>query len=107
MRLLASLWRMFCYTAGTVVIALAVYEFWFFSQILYWVDHNPAMTRVMDARLEASRHNKPAVLEHTWRDYGRISIHLKRAIIIAEDAKFVDHEGFDWEIGRASCRERV
>src|SRR5256885_12589285 len=55
------------------------------------------MTRVMDARLEASRHNKPAVLEHTWRDYGRISIHLKRAIIIAEDAKFVDHEGFDWE----------
>jgi monofunctional biosynthetic peptidoglycan transglycosylase len=23
--------------------------------------------------------------------------HLKRAIIAAEDAKFVDHEGFDWE----------
>src|SRR5258705_430173 len=32
-----------------------------------------------------------------WTDYERISIHLKRAIIIAEDAKFVDHEGFDWE----------
>ena len=88
---------MFSYTAGTAVIALAVYEFWFFSQILYWVDHNPAMTRVMDARLEASRQNKPKVLEHTWTDYERISIHLKRAIIIAEDAKFVDHEGFDWE----------
>jgi monofunctional biosynthetic peptidoglycan transglycosylase len=29
--------------------------------------------------------------------YERISIHLKRAIIAAEDAKFVDHEGFDWE----------
>ena len=25
------------------------------------------------------------------------SPHLKRAIIAAEDAKFVDHEGFDWE----------
>jgi monofunctional glycosyltransferase len=96
MKLLVSLWRTFCYTAGTAVIALAVYEFWFFSQILYWVDHNPAMTRVMDARLEASR-QKPKVLEHTWTDYERISIHLKRAIIIAEDAKFVDHEGFDWE----------
>jgi monofunctional biosynthetic peptidoglycan transglycosylase len=29
--------------------------------------------------------------------YERISVHLKRAIIAAEDAKFVDHEGFDWE----------
>ncbi len=88
---------MFSYTAGTTVIVLAIYEFWFFSQILYWVDHNPAMTRVMDARLEASRPNQPKVLEQKWTEYERISIHLKRAIIIAEDAKFVDHEGFDWE----------
>jgi len=29
--------------------------------------------------------------------YQRISTHLKRAVIAAEDAKFVDHEGFDWE----------
>jgi monofunctional biosynthetic peptidoglycan transglycosylase len=98
MRLLVSLWKMFCYTAGTVVIGLAVYEFWFLAQILYWVEHNPATTRVMDARLEALRQNKRSgVLDHKWVDYQRISIHLKRAIIIAEDAKFVDHEGFDWE----------
>ena len=88
---------MFSYTAGTTVIVFAIYEFWFFSQILYWVDHNPATTRVMAARLEASRPNKPNALEQEWTDYERISIHLKRAIIIAEDAKFVDHEGFDWE----------
>src|SRR5437867_1653217 len=85
MRLLVSLWRMFCYTAGTAVTGLAVYEFWFLAQILYWVEHNPATTQVMDA------------LDQKWVDYERISIHLKRAIIIAEDAKFVDHEGFDWE----------
>jgi len=29
--------------------------------------------------------------------YQRISNDLKRAIIIAEDAKFVEHDGFDWE----------
>ena len=98
MRLLVSLWKMFCYTAGTVVIGLAVYEFWFLAQILYWVEHNPATTRVMDARLEALRQNKRSgALDHKWVDYQGISIHLKRAIIIAEDAKFVDHEGFDWE----------
>src|SRR6267378_6532916 len=98
MRLLLSLWKMFCYAAGTAVTGLAVYEVWFLAQILYWVEHNPATTRVMDARLEALRQNKPkAALDQKWVDYERISIHLKRAIIIAEDAKFVDHEGFDWE----------
>lgn len=88
---------MFCYTAGTVVTAFAVYEFWFLAQILYWVDNNPVTTRVMDTRLEALRPNQPRALEQKWTDYERISIHLKRAIIVAEDAKFVDHEGFDWE----------
>ena len=107
MRLLVSLWKTFCYTAGTAVLGFAVYEFWFLAQILYWVDHNPETTRVMDARLEASRQNKPKALEQKWTDYERISIHLKRAIIIAEDAKFVDHEGFDWEgIQRAMDRNQ-
>ena len=29
--------------------------------------------------------------------YSRISVHLKRALVASEDAKFLDHEGFDWE----------
>ena len=91
------MWKMFCYTAGMAVTAFAVYEFWFLAQILYWVENNPVTTRVMDARLEALRPNMPRALEQKWTDYERISIHLKRAIIVAEDAKFVDHEGFDWE----------
>jgi monofunctional glycosyltransferase len=98
MRLFVTLWKMFCYAAGTALVGLAVYEFWFLSQILYWVDHNPAMTSVMESRLESLRQkDRGAALEHTWAPYGRISNELKRAIIIAEDAKFVEHDGFDWE----------
>jgi len=98
MRLLVYLWKMFCYTAGTAVAGLAIFEFWFLAQITYWVDHNPPTTAVMDARLEALREKDPmAVLEHKWTPYGRISNDLKRAIIVAEDAKFVEHDGFDWE----------
>lgn len=41
--------------------------------------------------------NPDANLRHKWVEYERISNHLKRAIIAAEDAHFVDHEGFDWE----------
>src|SRR5712691_11558380 len=63
----------------------------------------------MDARLEALRKKDPkAALEQEWADYEHISIHLKRAIIVAEDAKFIDHEGFDWEgMQRAMDRHRI
>jgi monofunctional biosynthetic peptidoglycan transglycosylase len=98
MRLLLSLWKLFCYAAGTAVVGLAIYEFWFLSQILYWVDHNPASTSVMEARLESLREKDPgSALEHKWMPYARISDELKRAIITAEDQKFVEHDGFDWE----------
>ena len=98
MKLLVLLWKLFCYPVGMAVIALAIYEFWFFAQILYWVENNPATTQFMDARLEALQQKMPrAVLDQTWVAYERISIHLKRAVIVAEDAKFLDHEGFDWE----------
>jgi len=98
MKLLLLLWKLFCYPVGIAVIALAIYEFWFFAQILYWVEHNPTTTQFMDARLEVLRQKKPkAGLDQTWVAYERISVHLKRAVIVAEDAKFVDHEGFDWE----------
>lgn len=98
MKLLISLWKGFCYLVGTLVIALSVYEFWFFVQILYWVDNNPQVTRFMEARLETLRQKDPkAQLQNRWTRYEAISVDLKRAIIVAEDAKFVDHEGFDWE----------
>jgi len=98
MKLVISLWRAFCYTVGVAVIALATYEFWFFAQILYWVDNNPRTTRFMEARLEALHQKNPkAQLRLQWTKYGSISVDLKRAIIVAEDAKFIEHDGFDWE----------
>ena len=41
--------------------------------------------------------NPAAQLKQQWVPYELISPHLKRAIIASEDAKFVDHEGFDWD----------
>jgi monofunctional biosynthetic peptidoglycan transglycosylase len=52
----------------------------------------------MAARLEEMRKSDPnAKIRHEWVPYNRISNNLKRALIAAEDAKFLDHEGFDWE----------
>ena len=88
-----------CVFALAVLLAgFALYQGWFLAHILYWVKHNPDATRTMEMRLSVLRQKNPAAtLRHSWVDYGRTSVQLKRAIIAAEDAKFVDHEGFDWE----------
>jgi monofunctional biosynthetic peptidoglycan transglycosylase len=52
----------------------------------------------METRLEILQNtNHDATLQHQWINYDSISINLKRALIASEDAKFVDHEGFDCE----------
>ena len=52
----------------------------------------------METRLEhLQEKNEKATLRHQWVNYNKISIHIKQAVIAAEDAKFIDHEGFDWE----------
>ena len=78
--------------------ALALVQFWFLIHVWYWVDHDPGTTAFMQARLERMREKEPrAVLRQQWVAYNRIALNLKRAIIAAEDAKFLGHEGFDWE----------
>lgn len=96
------------YSILTVLIALVLVQFWFLLHIWYWVDHNPGSTAFMNARLERLREKSPNTsLNFRWVPYQRISSNLKRAIVVAEDAKFLDHEGFDWEgIQKAYERNR-
>ncbi len=75
-----------------------IWQLGLFGWVLFWGWVNPGTTRFMEIRLAELRVKRPeAELKKQWVPYERISIHLKRAIIAAEDAKFVDHEGFDWE----------
>lgn len=86
-------WKLFCYTLGTLVGLVFVLQLWFFGHIAYWAFANPSSTAFMQRYLE----RPTARLRHIWVPYERISKHLKRAVIAAEDAKFLNHEGFDWE----------
>jgi monofunctional biosynthetic peptidoglycan transglycosylase len=80
-----------------VIIAL-LYQLWIFLHICWWINHNPPDSAFMQDRLEVLQEkNSDAELRHKWVDYKRISGNLKRAVIAAEDSKFLDHEGFDWE----------
>jgi len=81
------------------LIALGLlYQFWLFGWVLWWNWVNPQTTHFQEIRLAELREKDPeAELKKEWVDYRHISNNLKRGIIAAEDAKFVDHEGFDWE----------
>lgn len=80
------------------LVAVLAVQVWFFSHVVFWNFFNPDQTRFMSLRLaELQEKNPKATLKHRWVPYERISFHLKRAVVAAEDDGFVDHEGFDWE----------
>lgn len=83
---------------GLVVVVILAYQGYVLARIWWWTDHNPQSTAFMQARLEVMREKSlNAQLKHQWIAYEKMSVHLKRAILVSEDDKFVDHEGFDWE----------
>ena len=84
--------------ALALVAIFLLWQLWLLAWVLLWKWVDPGETRFMEIRLAELRQKTPAAqLKQQWVPYERISPHLKRAIIAAEDAKFVDHEGFDWE----------
>jgi monofunctional glycosyltransferase len=75
-----------------------LYQVWIFLHVCWWINHNPSTSAFMDDRLQIIQETKPdAELKHKWVDYNHISSNLKRAVIASEDARFNDHEGFDWD----------
>ena len=81
-----------------LLLLVLLYQLWIFLHICWWNSHNPTSTAFMREQLAVLQEKNPeAELQYRWRDYRRISTHLKRAVIASEDAKFVQHDGFDWD----------
>jgi monofunctional biosynthetic peptidoglycan transglycosylase len=59
---------------------------------------NPTTTAFMELRArEAARSARTYRRVHRWVPYSRISSNLKRAVLVAEDDAFFQHEGIDVE----------
>ena len=83
---------------ATVAGLLLLWQGWYLGWVLWWKWVNPGTTSFQSQRLDEARQKNPkAELKRQWVPYQKISVHLKRAVVAAEDDKFVDHEGFDWE----------
>jgi monofunctional biosynthetic peptidoglycan transglycosylase len=90
--------RGLAHAVAAIVFALVLLHLYFAAMIAWWAHHPPAATAFMNERLQVLHERDPkAKLRYTFVPYERIAPALKRAMIAAEDAKFVDHEGFDWD----------
>jgi len=90
-RFLARLFAVF-------ILVLAGYHGLVLWQVWQLRKHNPDTTAFMRRGLEHLQSSNPGTrLQHRWVTYEQISMHLKRAVIAAEDQRFLDHEGFDVE----------
>lgn len=67
---------------------------------LRWI--NPPFTMVQaQRRIESVFSGKPYEKQRTFVPLSQIPLHLQRAVIAAEDGRFYDHNGIDWqELGK-------
>jgi len=80
------------------VAAFVLLQAWFLGWIVAWRWVDPGPTAFMRAELRRIQAAQPAArLQQAWVPYERISVNLKRAVIAAEDARFVEHDGVDWD----------
>lgn len=83
---------------GLPLAGVGLYWLVTFPDVARLAKTNPRATALMKTRMsqarEQGRLTKP---EWTWVPLSQISPALQRAVIVAEDASFYGHEGFDWE----------
>lgn len=83
---------------GLPLAGVGLYWLVTFPDVARLAKTNPRSTALMWTRMsEAREQGHLAKPEWTWVPLSEISPALQRAVIVAEDASFYNHDGFDWE----------
>jgi monofunctional biosynthetic peptidoglycan transglycosylase len=91
-----------------VAFALVAYTYVTLPDVRQLATTNPTSTAFMELRAaEARAKGRKARQVHRWVPYRRISPHLKRAVIVAEDSAFFAHEGIDVEQIRKALEDAL
>ena len=81
-----------------VVLAALALQLFFALRIAAMLVIDPQSTTFQRAEAWRLLTTKHAIAwSQQWADYGRISDHLKRAVIASEDAGFAEHSGVEWD----------
>ena len=91
-------WRRWAAVVFATAFAWVVYVYLTLPDVRPLAATNPATTAFMDLRArEARAAGKSPRHDERWVAYRRISPMLTRAVIVAEDAAFWQHEGVDFD----------
>ena len=94
-RRLARIILVLIITIGLPLAGLALYWMETIPDVSALARTNPATTALIQTwKHDHARRMAPKWI---WIPLSKISPHLQRAVIVAEDASFFQHEGFDWE----------
>src|SRR5580765_2256583 len=90
--------RRFVFAAPAVPFALLAYAYLALPDVRPLKTANPSSTAFIELRArEARAKGQPVRRAQRWVAYNRISPELTRAVLVAEDAAFLEHEGVDLE----------
>ena len=84
---------------ATIVVALGALLLWCsIPDPSRLASENPTTTAFIELRKEqAAAKGQQLDLKWEWRPLGKISRYLRAAVVYAEDARFYEHDGIDWE----------
>ena len=92
---------------GAVAVWL-LYEYLTFPDISKLGYENPTTSSMIEFRIsETQAKGKKPRKNMYWQPLSRISRNLQRAVLAGEDARFLEHEGFDWEAIEKAWDEAV
>ena len=98
---------LFLILAGAIVVWVA-YELITFPSISRLRTENPTTTSMIEYRIsEATAEGKEPRKYMIWVPMEQISPNLQRAVLAGEDARFFEHDGFDWKAIEAAWDEAV
>ncbi len=100
-------------SAGFFHLLILVAIGWVAWQWITWpnvkdlVDNNPETTAFIELYRDGGSRSENRAVDWRWVAYSEISSDLKRAVIVAEDARFFTHHGFATEEIKAAIAEAV
>ncbi|SPL70214.1 monofunctional biosynthetic peptidoglycan transglycosylase [Acinetobacter stercoris] len=76
-----------------IVSLFLIVQLWIFGSLVWWRT-NPVETTML---MRVTYWSDQVAIKHEWKAYDDISDNFKHAVVAAEDAKFMNHHGFDWD----------
>lgn len=89
-----------------LVTLFLLFNVYIYGSLLIYRTVAPHRTMFMLIRMHELAETRPDTqLNYQWVAYNRISPNLKKALIASEDARFAEHDGFDWNGIRTAIKK--